>query len=510
MSLENTQLDLIKSVESYYNEVNSIRFNGSNVELIGSNVELDKLNELNEVNESNYTTKPIESNELTETEVNQIESTKTKNNETESNNKHNSNSMFKSISFKDPNYTYPNLSKEDIQELYHRLFKNDYLITPVKTYMELVPVMKYYYENTEVSKLVSSIKYWLVNFDLTKFYLPFESICYNYMFKTDTYKQKPLTNWVWSDSTSFNLFLYALFKTYPAYLYYIMVDRTIEEQLDIVKQLDKYDVEYKINIAQYDYHMQKYKNYLNNYYNTLHQGNILHNFNHLTGILFDKINVSYDELPLKCFIMHAGFNYTKDNILYARFKIHNDDFLNYNHAQDYKPLTESIVKLHDKPWEILIKNNTTSEDQIQYTETQFTPVICYDNDDDLTKCRFSYSLNQLVNPNVITNGGVYSIYDDKTLEVYFCKMFVRRKLNSIVRPNIKPQLMSYKELEDLTLKIVDSFDVNPRTCIKKLLSNFPKQYGLEIYAQGLLVKGVELDFIQYFEYIKPYFIPVLE
>lgn len=501
MSLENTQLNLIKSVESYYNEVNSIRFNSSNVKLIGSNDET----ELNQIG----TTKLID---VTETKNNETETNKL-NKPTESNNKTNTpnlDGMFKEISFKDPNYIHHDLTKRYVEELYHKLFNNDYLITPMKTYMELTPVMKYYYENTEVSKLISSIKYWLNNFDLTKFYLPFESICYNYMFKTDVYEQKPLTNWKFSGSTSFNLFLYALFKTYPAYLYYIMVDRTIEEQLDIVKQLDKYDVEYKINIAQYDYHMQKYKNYLNNYYNTLHQGNILHNFNHLTGILFNKINVNYNELPLKCFIMHAGFNYTKDNILYNRFKIHDDDFLNYTYAQDYKPLTESIIKLHDKPWEILIKDNTTSEDQIQYTETQFTPVICYDNDDDLTKCRFSYSLNQLVNPNIITNGGVYSIYDEKTLEVYFCKMFVRRKLNSIVRPNIQPQLMSYKELEDLTLKIVDSFDVNPRICINKLLSNFPKQYGLKIYAQGLLVKGVELDFIQYFEYIKPYFIPVLE
>lgn len=509
MSLENTRLSLIKSVETYYNEVNSVKSDNSSVGLIGSNVKLDESTNINQIQRTE-----TKNNVTDSTDINQIQRTETKldglnelNNKT---NKPNLDDMFKSISFKDPNYIHRDLTEKYVEELYRTLFNNDYLTTPVKTYMELTPIMEYYYNNTEVSKLIRSVKYWLEHFDLTKFYLPFESICYNYILKTDTYKQRPLTNWVWSDSIDLNLFLYALFKTYPAYLYYIMVDRTIEEQLDIVKQLGKYDVEYKINIAQYDYHMQKYKNYLNNYYNATRQGNILHNFNHLTGILFDVVNVDYDELPLKCFIMHAGYNYTKDNILYNRVKKSADDFLNYNHAQEYKPLTKSIIKLHDKPWEILIKDNTTNKNQIQYTETQFTPVICYDNGDDLTKCRFSYSSNQLVNPNIITNGGIYSLYDEKTVEVYFSKMFVRRKLNSIVRLNIKPQLMSYNELEDLTLKIVNSFDVNPQKCIDKLLSNFPKQYGLEIYAQGLLVKGVELDFIQYFEYIKPYFIPVLE
>jgi len=385
----------------------------------------------------------------------------------------------------------------------------------------------------------------LNSFSKNKFNDLFESVAYAYINNRFEFEKRKFSIIVY----------YLLFKVYPYLIYGSMLSKTINEQIDFINKLEEIDAQKNINISSYTININKYKQYLINYYSNYQTNTVNVNFNNFIGIQFHETGLTYDEIK-KCsnnlLIIHAGFNNNYDNVLYKSYRGINRNFLTYDDMRNFKiiepikthkkdlcfelmnngkivydskyikPLKQDInddeLSINDRIMDnINIQDdNIKIKNELNKQNNQYYIVLCYDDDDDLKKCRFSISSNafnfKLI--NAFINGGIIYPLPSQIYKLYFSKMFYIRKnmLTDIENKegieNSQTQLLKAK----FAKIIKPCFNENYKIAINNICNEFPNEKYLRLYLEGLkneCDKNGKLIFEQYYEFVKLYFFPII-
>lgn len=416
---------------------------------------------------------------------------------------------------------------------------------------------------SEFNKIIDS-------FSKNKFNDLFESVAYAYINNRFEFEKRKFNIVVY----------YLLFKIYPYLIYGSMLFKTIDEQIKFINELEKIDKQKQITISSYTININKYKNYLLNYYSNYQTNTININFNNFIGIDFHETGLSYNEVlkySNNLLIIHVGFNNNFDNVLYKSYRGINKNFLTYEDMCKFK-ITEPIkthkknlcfelmdneqiiydsrhirpvdnnididnnnIDIDNNNINIANNNNNFNIDNINinidnitiYDNTidniinmknklsndlnkKYYIVICYDDDDNLEKCRYSISSNSFNfgSLNILINGGIIYPLPSEIYKLYFSKMFYIRKNMLIDNEANKDQEISKTQLLKFKFaKIIrPCFNENYKIAIDNICKEFPNEKYLKLYLEGLKNECDEngrLIFEQYYEYVKLYFFPII-
>ena len=388
------------------------------------------------------------------------------------------------------NYNKP----QQIQKEQHEQIANIWM-TSNYYFEKSLPILKNIFETTSNDEFLNEVNKLLSNFSKNTFNDKIESLAFNYATNRGEFEKRKFNYRIY----------YILFKTYPYFIYFIMYMKTIKEQKKFVNEMDKLDKMYNITIAGYTQNMEKYKNYLDNYEKNYNTNSTLINFNNFIGIIFDKVNITYDKLPQDCLIVHAGFNNTFKNVTYNAYEGLKTNFMTFKDVLDFQTINQIKTINVNKCWEYKNENSKSKNCYI---------CICYDNDTDLKKCIYSISMNYITpkNMEVLLNGGIIWNVPKKTFELYMSKMFyIRRNMLFDVIDNSGNEETATQILKaKLAKAIKNCYNTDYSITADKMASQFPDEKYLRMYLEGLKMccdeNGI-LEYNKYYEYVKIYFFP---
>lgn len=370
--------------------------------------------------------------------------------------------------------------------------------------------------NDDLYKLIDNL---LTNFSKNKFNDTIESLVYFYCSKYLDFEKR----FSWKDDDNIKVY-YIIFKIYPYLIYSLMYNKTIPEQMKIVKKLEALDEKYCIVIEKYSTNLEKYKSYLSNYYEKYPKNNACINFNNFIGIKFKATTITYNDMinnSKNNLIIHVGFNNEFDNVLYKSYYGINSNFLSYDDMLKFKIFEQVKTHKSDIQYEIMKDSKIIckypNKQKMEKSENNYAIVLCYDDSDELNKCHFSITNNIYSSRNidVLLNGGIIELLPLNVYKLYLSKMFYSRKnmlmevVNNSDNINTATQQLKIK----IGNLIKPCYDSNYKICIDKWVKEFPNEKYLKIYLQGLKsccdIQTGKLIFEKYYEFVKLYFFPVL-
>lgn len=399
-----------------------------------------------------------------------------------------------------------NMQKVNIEEL-----KKIKLITP-NCYKNISKYFIPLFNQTPVNILEKEIDKYLDNFSLININYYFESIVFTFACDQDKYIMKKLNNKC----------LYAIFTKYPKLMMQLLYKRTIQEIYNIIKELRDYQFKYKeiINDRKFDYYLDSLDNYINTYYKESKTNNILYIYNALYGIEFDQIYIPYENVSENTFAVNVGYNLKDDNYLYYKIDNITHQFLTLEDVKNISlPMKYEIIE-SDKPNtfiktnlkiisnELNIFNGYTIQNDSKIKEIYIG--ICYNNYKDIKKCLYSISKKKYTIKDIIIliNGGVIEHFNVRTNLLYINEIFSKNK-EYIKDLNDLKNIYKIKtiSIEELTKKIVSCYNEDYKKAIKNIQKNFDDKY-FSLYIQGLkyIQENGKINFEQYYEFIKPYFL----
>jgi hypothetical protein len=303
-----------------------------------------------------------------------------------------------------------------------------------------------------------------------------------------------------------------------------MYHQTINEQLKFIKELDKLDSINNIKIEKYTNNLNKYKSYLENYFNNYDNNTVCINFNNFIGINFKSTGVKFDEIPKNGLIVYVGFNNKFDNVLYKSYSGIKSNFLNYQDMMKFKIFEQVKTFESDKCYSIyengkiiFDKIKGKSNSKLNLNSNEYNIIICYNDSMKFEECHFSISERTYSKRNieVLINGGLINSLPISVYKLYLSKMFyIRKNMMKAVEDNSDNINTATQELKNKIARLIKPcYDTNYEKCIDKWVKEFPNEKYLKVYLQGLknhcdILDG-NLNFEKYYEFVKLYFFPVL-
>lgn len=371
-----------------------------------------------------------------------------------------------------------------------------------------------YVEDTEIYK--TEIMKYLKDFSKNKFNDYLEKLAYKYATDIKSF-----------ESQNFDIICYyALYKVYPYFIFNIMYNKTISEQLQFIQKLKEIDNNLQIIIQKYNTNIDKLCNYINNYYNNYKSNPITLILNNFIGINFNKINITYDEITDSNYILlHVGYNNNSNNILYnshtsIKGNFLTDEIMNSISNPEFvktisTPIVFEIIE-NNKTIKTIIGADVKDSNDLNnlLNQDNYKIIICYDNDRDYKHCKYSvsseiYSKREI---EILINGGIIRPINTQTNLLYLAKMYYIRKNIMVDVEGIDYNETS--ETQKLRMKIAkyvkSCYDKNYKKCadnIAKEFSEFPyfREY-LEILKYRCDEYGC-LKFNEYYEEVKNYLLP---
>ena len=381
-----------------------------------------------------------------------------------------------------------------------------------KTYLSKYDYLMKKYSTTSITIFESEILKLLDNFSKNEFNEYLESLACGYITNLKEFYNKGF---------SINVF-YALFKTYPYFMYQIGYYKTVKQQFEFIDKLNKLDEKYKITIQQYSINIKIIIKHLETYYSSYSTNSCVTNFNNFIGITFKTTNLKYQQLPKNLFVIHCGFNNECDNLIYSNIKNITENFLTEDIAKRQTHIHIKTLKTN-KCWE-LIENDKCIADSLELnskdlnefefklpnTKNIYSIVICYDNSKKIDECYYSiteksFSIDEL---NILINGGMLYQLNQATLKLYMSKLFYQR-MNMIDTNEREDEEMSRTKIlkSKLAQVIVNCYDPDYLKCIDKTCSVLHDKYLYEYL--HILVNCVnqdgKLDIIKYKRHLENFY-----
>ena len=308
------------------------------------------------------------------------------------------------------------------------------------------------------------------------------------------------------------LVLYYVLKTYPYGIFNLMYYHTIEQQQELIAQLDEIDVEKNIIVPKYSQHMQNYKTYLNDYYKNYNSRPCTLNFNNFINIQFNKTGLTYDLLPQKTnlVIIHVGFNNECETYIYPFTKSIHTNYLTETEMNEFKQPYKIHVLKSDKCYEIINNDDVGDNNVVGYQI-----ILCYDNNRDIKKCVFSCGKSTYTKKEIeiITHGGIIGTVSREANVLYLSKMtYARFNALSEISDKSNETITGTTELiKTVNENVKKSFNRDYRKAIKNIVACFPDEKYFKYYMEGLKykVENDKLEFPIFLEYVKLYFIPII-
>jgi hypothetical protein len=256
---------------------------------------------------------------------------------------------------------------------------------------------------------------------------------------------------------------------YPYLLFNVMYKHTIPEQQRFVKSIMK-----NINNLTFSNpELDKYLGILQNYWKgRAKYKHVTNYFNNFHGIKFDKVNISYDELPKgKLFSINIGHNYNETTYLYTTPNSIKDEFATVNNVINSTTHIETKL-LHRQHKYEFINNGGISNDYF----------IClnYCNHTDNKRCRFTVCTSRILKQrdvDVITGGGIIEKYPNETLAMYIAKQFHDR---------IKLKYISDAYIMHGTMSLINRcYNPDLNKCIANWRNIMAKDCMLETFLKSL-------------------------
>ena len=338
-----------------------------------------------------------------------------------------------------------------------------------------------------------------INFSKTEFNIIIEGFAYGWFFEIDKF---------WDVLNKYKhgmLMLYYVLKTYPYGIFNLMYYHTIEEQQELVKQLEEIDSEQKIIITKYTQHMTIYTKYLNEYYVNYDSRPCTLNFNNFMNIKFNQTSVNFDEVEKhpNRLIIHAGFNNECDSYTYPRVKSIFSNFLTEREMNSFKTVRKIHIHKYPNCYELFGDGD------------EIIIVLCYDNNTVQNKCLYSISENTFTKKqiNIITHGGIIGTIPYESVMLYMSKMkYNRLNLLSDIPDNSNEDITEkMKLLNKVNESVKKSFNQDCNKAIQNIIKCFPDDKYFGYYMHGLkkYEENGKIEFAVYLEYVKLYFIPII-
>ena len=382
----------------------------------------------------------------------------------------------------------------------------DSIFNTLRSYFEKSEdVLKQLFNDTSDKDIMETVDTSLQDFSKNVFNDIIESLAYTFAIHRDEFEARHFDIRVY----------YLILKIYPYFVYNLMYNKTIEEQLDMVRQLDELDKSMNIHVAAYTTNMDKYKTYLNNYYSKYALNNVCINFNNFIGIQFAETYLPYECVPKDVLIVHVGFNNTVDNVIYKFYPGISTNFITHQDVLDFKHTEEVKTHAAKECWELFIDGVRQSVQLKDTSDAQIYIAICYDNEDKLSDCKYSLSAKSYTarDINVLTHGGIICNVSEQTMRLYMSKMFYDRRNRLVVQMgNHEQEETETQKLRAKFAKMIkECYSPDYTTAANNIAKEFPNEKYLRLYLEGLKncceETGLKLSFEKYYEFVKLYFFP---
>lgn len=286
-----------------------------------------------------------------------------------------------------------------------------------------------------------------------------------------------------------------IFKTYPYLIYNLLYKNNVDTVRSHVKEL--LELNQKIFGSKQDNcdkTLRLLLDYCYEFENNFKTHSSLYIFKYFYGIDFNKVAVTYLELPKQRFVVNLGFNNECKNVLYNNVGNYPVFMLNENALDKFKLVSDINIMKRDKCY---YSNYDSTRD--------ISIVLNYCDDPDDTKCHYSVSYKTFHKDdiNCLIHGGTLTKINQSVMDIYFGEMFHRR-----LKRNVEKNEDVNIELNNISSLIKSFYNQDVKECVNIWLKYKNDKY-FKIYLNKLYQYTNEqgfLDYVKYVSHIMNYFI----
>jgi hypothetical protein len=297
-----------------------------------------------------------------------------------------------------------------------------------------------------------------------------------------------------------------IYNKYPILVYNLLLNSNVTKIKDMVNMLLDKCIGYNfVKTTSVYENLLELKNYCDNFNDIIKYNSALCIFNNFYGIDFNCVGVTFDNLPKTNYLLiNIGYNMKREqnNVVYTSNKQYSKFYLDEDIIDKYKFMTKIKIQPNDKLYE-LNENNTNN----------YSIIINYNNDNDITKCYFSITDAKFTKEQInnLLNGGIlmgcsrisYEIYISTLLYIYNNKIDKNKEDMISIISKIYPILKrNYDEQPKLSIQKWRSWSANE---FKDVLEQKLFNIYIDKLNQMLDEENV-LDYQKYIGHIINYFI----